>query len=506
MEYIDEFVDRKFGVKEIKYSHPALEEILKETYGIIVYQEQVIQIANKIGGMSLAEADNLRRAIGKKDLVAMKQQKDKFISGAQARGIDKKIAIQIFETIDKFANYGFNKSHAVAYSYIAYQTAYLKAHYTPEFLAANLTNEFGESDKVTKYLEDCRKLKIEVLPPDVNNPSVDFDVVDGKIRFGLSAIKNVGKIAVQEIIKSRKKIGRDFAGIFDFCMNVDTRIVNKRALEGLVVAGAFDSLEKNRASLFKAVESALEFGHKVQNSKLASTSNLFADTDDIKISEPKLPYSEPWTDKERLARERVVVGFYISNHPLIKYNIEYKSFTNFHIGESENLEDKQEVRACGIITNVKTKIDRSGKKMAFFKMDDLSGSCECLMFSKIYADCGKYLIEEEPVYLVGLIESSGDAVKIHVDKLIPIEAAREQLTQSLKITVNKETVPPENLYKLKSILEKNSGKFPVYLSLTSNGSKNIIYSLDQYRISLNSNLLKSLTDLFGEDSVLLFTK
>jgi DNA polymerase-3 subunit alpha len=289
-------------------------------------------------------------------------------------------------------------------------------------------------------------------------------------------------------------------------MNVDTRIVNKRALEGLVVAGAFDSLEKNRASLFKAVESALEFGHKVQNSKLASTSNLFADTDDIKISEPKLPYSEPWTDKERLARERVVVGFYISNHPLIKYNIEYKSFTNFHIGESENLEDKQEVRACGIITNVKTKIDRSGKKMAFFKMDDLSGSCECLMFSKIYADCGKYLIEEEPVYLVGSIESSGDAVKIHVDKLIPIEAAREQLTQSIKITVNKETVPPENLYTLKSILEKNSGKFPVYLSLTSNGSKNIIYSLDQYRVSLNTNLLKSLTDLFGEDSVLLYTK
>ena len=206
MEFIDDFIDRKFGTKEVVYQHPILESILNETYGIIVYQEQVIQIANKVGGMSLAEADILRRAMGKKDLNAMKEQKEKFTAGAIKNGITKKISEEIFDAIDKFANYGFNKSHAVAYSYVAYQTAYLKAHYTAEFLAANLTNEFGNSDKVALFLEDCRKLKIEVLPPDVNNPSVTFDVQEGKIRFGMSAIKNVGIPAVEEIIRTREKI------------------------------------------------------------------------------------------------------------------------------------------------------------------------------------------------------------------------------------------------------------------------------------------------------------
>ena len=506
MDFIYEFIERKFGVKEIKYLHPILEEILKETYGIIVYQEQVIQIANRIGGMSLAEADLLRRAMGKKDLIAMKQQKDKFINGALTKGISKKIALEIFEAIDKFANYGFNKSHAVAYAYIAYQTAYLKTYYTPEFLAANLTNEFGSSDKVTKFLEDCRKLKIEILPPDVNNPSVDFDVVEGKIRFGFSAIKNVGKSAVGEIIRSRKKIGRDFSSIFDFCMNVDTRIVNKRALEGLVLAGAFDTIDRNRASLFSAVESSLDLGHKVQNSKLDSDNSLFGEVDDLKISEPDLPYAEPWSDKDRLAREREVVGFYITDHPLIKYSVEYRSFTNFHIGESADVKDKQSVKACGIITDVKTKIDRSGKRMAFFKMDDFSGSCECLMFSKIFAECGKYVVEEQPVYIVGTIESSGDAVKIHIDNLIPIDVAREQLTQSLKININKETVPVENLNLLKTLLKKFEGRTPVYLTLTSNNSKINIYSLDSYRVKTNSELLKSLTELFGEESIILSHK
>ena len=210
MDFIDDFIDRKFGTKEVVYLHQVLEPILKETYGIIVYQEQVIQIANKVGGMSLAEADILRRAMGKKDLAAMKEQKTKFIEGAFKNGISKKIAEEIFDAIDKFANYGFNKSHSVAYSYVAYQTAYLKAHYTPEFLAANLKNEFGNASKVTNFLEDCRKLKIPVLPPDINSPAVYFDVEAGKIRFGMSAIKNVGIPAVEEMIKSRQNPRKEF--------------------------------------------------------------------------------------------------------------------------------------------------------------------------------------------------------------------------------------------------------------------------------------------------------
>jgi DNA polymerase-3 subunit alpha len=240
MEFIDDFIKRKHGQAKAEYLHPVLEPILKETYGIIVYQEQVIQIANKAGGMSLAEADILRRAMGKKDLQAMKEQKEKFVNGAGGNNIPKNIASEIFDAIDKFANYGFNKSHSVAYSVVAYQTAYLKAHYTAEFLAANLTHEFGDINKVTSLLDDCRKLKIEVLCPDVNLPSVYFDVINGKIVFGMCAIKNVGIGAVKELIRARDKLGRNFTNIFDLCVNVDTRLVNKRTIEALILAGAFD--------------------------------------------------------------------------------------------------------------------------------------------------------------------------------------------------------------------------------------------------------------------------
>jgi len=506
MEFIDDFIDRKFGKKKVEYLHPILEEILKETYGIIVYQEQVIQIANKVGGISLAEADILRRAMGKKDLLAMKEQKTKFIKGAIENGISKKVAEEIFNAIDKFANYGFNKSHAVAYSYIAYQTAYLKAHYTAEFLAANLTNEFENTDKVTKFLEDCRRLKIEILPPDVNNPSVNFDAIDGKILFGLSAIKNVGRGAVEEIIKSRNKIGRNFTSIFDFCLSVDTRIVNKRALEGLVTAGAFDSANNNRASLFNSVELALDHAHKIQNSKLTSGDSLFGGTSEIKVPEPALIPAEAWIEKERLAKEREVVGFYVTGHPLRKYEVEYRSFANFHIGDAEETDEIENVRACGVITDVRTKIDKSGKQMAFFTIDDFSGSCECLMFSKVYADYGKYVQKEEAVFVIGNLESSGDAVKMHVNKLLPIDVARNELSGSIRINIVKEKVPPEKLLELQPLLEKYSGKTPVFIQLFSNGSRSSVYALKNQRVDLSTELFNKLTELFGEDSFLLNLK
>ncbi len=506
MDFIDEFIDRKYGVKQVKYSHPLLEEILKETYGVIVYQEQVIQIANKIAGMTLAEADILRRAMGKKDLLAMKEQKVKFVDGAVSNGINKKIAEKIFDAIDKFANYGFNKSHAVAYSFIAYQTAYLKAHYTAEFLAANLTNEFGSPDKVTKFLENCRKLKVEVLPPDVNEPSVNFDVDDNKIRFGMSAIKNVGKTAVEEIIKKKKKLDRNFKSIFDFCMNVNTRIVNKRALEGLVLAGAFDSVYKNRSTLFESVELALDFGHKIQNSKLSSGDSLFGGTEEVLITEPKLREQEPWSEKERLMREREVIGFYVTGHPLHKYETEYNSFAGFRMGETENIEDMQNVKACGVITDLRTKIDRAGKTMAFFTIDDFSGSCECLMFSKVYNDYGNFLKEEEPVFILGNLESSGDAVKIHVNKVLPMEIARKELAQSVKIIIDKEKNSIEKLSALKSVLQKYDGKLPVFIHLNNNGSRGKLYSLEQHRVSLTEKFIQDVRNLLGSDSIILNSK
>ena len=501
MEFIDQFIDRKFGRKKVQYLHPILEDILKETYGIIVYQEQVIQIANKIGGMSLAEADILRRAMGKKDLLAMKEQKTKFIDGADAKGISKKIAKEIFVSIDKFANYGFNKSHAVAYSYIAYQTAYLKAHYPSEFLAANLTNEFENTDKVSNFLEDCRRLNIKVLPPDVNNASVNFDVTDGRIGFGMNAIKNVGKNAVEEIIKVRKKLERNFTSIFDFCINVDTRLVNKRTLEGLVTAGSFDSMDTNRASLHNAVEKALEFGGKMQHSVFSNENSLFGGIEDLEITEPELQDIKPWSEKERLGKEREAVGFYISGHPLHKYDVEYNSFTNFHIGKDKNINEEEVVKVCGVITGVRKKIDKSGKDMAFFTIDDFSGSCECIMFSKIFANDGEYVEEEESVLVVGRLESSGDAVKIHVNKLLPLDRAREDLSKSINININKDVVSADKISLLKPILENNKGNTPVFLSLGKNGSRGSLYSLKEYRVKVSEDLIKDVTTLLGAESL-----
>lgn len=504
MEFIDDFIDRKFGVKSVEYLHPVLEPILNETYGIIVYQEQVIQIANRVGGMSLAEADILRRAMGKKDLKAMAEQKVKFVDGAVGNGISKKIAAEIFEAIDKFANYGFNKSHSVAYSYVAYQTAFLKAHYTAEFLAANLTNEFGNTNKVASFLDDCRKLKIEILPPDVNRPSVNFNVESGKIRFGMSAIKNVGISAVEEIMKSREQLGRNFTSIFDFCSNVDTRIVNKRSLEGLVLAGAFDSINKNRASLFVAIEEALEFGHKSRNSLLVAENSLFGGIEEeVKIIEPSLPDVTPWPAEEILAKEREVIGFYITGHPLSKFELEYRNLATIHLGETEELDESSTdaVKACGVITSLKTKIDKAGKTMAFLTLDDFSGSCEALMFSKIYDNCGAYLREEKCVFIIGRPESSGDAIKLHIEELFPLEDAREKMIQSAKILINKEKHEPGKISELKKIIDRHKGSTPLYLHLISNGSKQRLFFINKTRIHLSNEFIESVGELLGEDSI-----
>ncbi|MGE5363135.1 MAG: DNA polymerase III subunit alpha [Bacteroidota bacterium] len=504
MEFIDDFIKRKHGMAQAEYLHPVLEPILSETYGIIVYQEQVIQIANKAAGMSLAEADILRRAMGKKDLQAMKEQKEIFVAGAVKNNIPKNTASEIFDAIDKFANYGFNKSHAVAYSVVAYHTAYLKAHYPAEFLAANMTNEFGNTGKITSFLEDCRKLKIEVLCPDVNNPSVYFDVKDGKIIFGMCAIKNVGINAVEEIKKSRERLGRDFTSIFDFCSNVETRIVNKRTIEGLILAGAFDRLKGTRAQNFAAVEMALDFGSKVQNSSLVKTESLFGDSpsEDTEIPEPELPDFEAWTSKEELSREREVLGFYLSDHPLRKYEVEYKSFATVFLGETESLEETDQVRACGVITGLKTKIDKSGKTMAFFTLDDFSGSCECLMFGSTYEKVGKYVGEEATVMVIGRPESSGDAIKLQIENVIPLEEAKNLFTKTIKLTLDDEKHKPEMISSLKKILEKNPGNLPVLISVQNNGCKPRNFFVRLCRVKISRDLSDELMNILGEESIM----
>jgi len=502
MEFIDDFIARKHG-KKFTYLHPILEPILQETDGIIVYQEQVIQIANKVAGMSLAEADLLRRAMGKKDEKGMKEQRKIFTQGAVQNNINKKVAEEIFEAIDKFANYGFNKSHAVAYSIVAYQTAYLKTHYQEEFLAANLSNEYGNTEKITMLLEECRKINVKVLPPDINNPSVKFSVKNKKIIFGMSAIKNVGVNAVETIKTIHENLGRNFNSIYDFCSNLDTRIVNKRALEGLVLAGAFDSCGGSRAQNFLAVEEALEFGYKVQSVKNSHKDSLFGvDSDAMHIHEPQLPEVRAWETKERLAKEREVLGFYLTDHPLRKYEIEYHSFATVHLGEIETYKFNEAVRACGVVTDVRTKIDKSGKKMAFFKLDDFTGSCECLMFSKVFAHYENLIELESTILVSGKLESSGDTAKFHVDEAYPLNEVKQKFTKRIGLILDS-TIHQVNLVTtIKQIMEEYEGTIPVIVCVKENGSMREFHI--NYKISLNSEFISKVKKLLGEESVVYF--
>lgn len=503
MEFIDDFIARKHGKAEVKYLHSVLEPILKETYGIIVYQEQVIQIANKVAGMSLAEADILRRAMGKKDLKAMAEQRTKFVEGATKYNIDKKVAEDIFDAIDKFANYGFNKSHAVAYSIVAYQTAWLKAHYLPEFLAANLTNEYGNTNKITVFLDDCRKLKVDVLPPNVNKPSVFFSVENGQIVFGMCAIKNVGEGAVEEIVKTRETLGRNFTTIYDLCANVDTRTVNKRVLEGLVQAGALDELTGSRSQNFAAIEEALNYGSKMKSSKEMQMDSLFGGSPETESAmEPVLPDVEPWSEKEKLARERQVLGFYLSSHPLSKYEVEYNSFATIKLGETEDFEEgtTEVVRAIGVVTDFRTKIDKSGKIMAFFKIDDLTGSCECLMFSKVYEKYGLCIKEEATIIVKGRPESSGDAIKLHIDEAYNLSEAKNIYADKLVIYVDEQFHNEEVIKNLKPILASHQGEKRTFLCVLNNGVMKEKFLLDRYKTDLSDELIGKLTKLIGTEN------
>ncbi len=501
MDQIPDFIDRKFERKKVEYLHEVLEPILKETYGIIVYQEQVIQIANKVAGMSLADADLLRRAMGKKDAKAMAEQRDIFVKGAVERNIPQKIAEQIFTDIEKFASYGFNKSHAVAYSLVAYQTAYLKANFLPEFLAANLSNEFGNPDKVSVLLDDCRKMKVKVLPPSVNNPSTKFNVENGQIIFGMCAIKNVGINAVEALKESRKKLGRKFNTIFDLCSNTDNRIVNKRVLEGLVTAGALDELTGFRSQNFSVIETALDFASKAKTAKEKQVGSLFGeDSEEFKIHEPELPNIQPWDDKEKLAREREVLGFYLSDHPLRKFESEFASFATVQLGEPDTFTQEDNVRACGVITEVKTKIDKSGRKMAFIKLDDFTGSCECLMFSKIYEEFGKCIEKENTVLVKGRPESSGDSIKLHIEEAFPLSEAKQMLANNIIVYLDSEKHDKDTLLSLKNIFNENKGSVQVYLCINNSGKGIEKYMLPDIKIDLNDEIISKMTELLKENS------
>jgi DNA polymerase III subunit alpha len=505
MDFIDDFIDRKYGRKPISYLHPSMEPILKPTYGIMVYQEQVMQLVHHVAGFTLAQSDLMRRAMGKKKLDVMAQQRDAFISGAVARGITAKVGGAIFDMIEKFADYGFNKSHSVAYSLLAYQTAWLKANYTPEFMAALMTSEMSKTDKVSALIDECVKLGIEVRPPDVNESGVTFTVTARGIRFGMAAIKNVGVGAVEAIVAARQAGGR-FTSIFDFCERVEGRLSNKKTLESLVLAGAMDSLHANRAQVFQVLETALSFGQKRQLHRDIGQESLFDDAHartPQALALPPLPQVDDWTPAERLANEKSVLGFYISGHPLEPWRNDVEAIATVSLGAFDTALDGQTVRAVGVISALRTKIDKKGKTMAFMTVEDFTGKAECLVFGGAYEKFGANIKMDAPVAVMGKVRSSGDAFSLMADEIYTLEQAIARFTKSVVITLSTRTVTPKQIEDGIRVLDefRMSGDCPCFISV-SDGSGNAwnLYA-KQHRIQISSEVLRRLRSIFGKSAV-----
>jgi DNA polymerase-3 subunit alpha len=507
MEMINDYIDRKKGQKEITYLHPKLEPILKETYGIIVYQEQVMRITSELGGFTLAESDIMRRIMGKKKTEEMEGQKEKFISGCEKNGIEKKVAQEVAELIVKFASYGFNKSHAAAYALIAYQTGYLKSNYPAEFMAENLSSEMTNSDKIVLLIDECRKMGIEVIPPDVNHSKAKFEPLDkDKIAFGMAAIKNVGHGAIESIIKNREEI-KKYESIFQMLERVDLRLVNKKVLESLVQCGACDSLEGHRAQNFNVIESAIEFGQDFQGkSKSHLSQHSLFDVDpnvvDV-VSHPKLPDVPEWTPQEKLNKEKEFLGFYISGHPLKKYASIIRLYSNGGAVNGNGTSEKSMLTIAGIITEIRTLLDRNNNKMAFVKVEDLTQTYEAVVFASVFPDIEDLLQTDSLVLMRGPVNSEPDdpIQKIICEEAYDLEKVPSRLTESLLLKINKTKISEEKIGYLKNLLSSHKGEVPIYFKVSVNGKDEVNMVSKTVKVSVSSGFLDQLEKILSLENI-----
>ncbi|MFQ6093738.1 MAG: DNA polymerase III subunit alpha, partial [bacterium] len=499
-DMIDDFIHRKHGLRRIEYEHPVLEPILKETYGVIVYQEQVMRIASQLAGFSLGKADLLRRAMGKKQVDTMAEQREEFVAGATKRGIKKSVANKTFDLMAHFAGYGFNKSHSAAYAHIAYQTAYLKAHYPLEFMAATMSSEMDNTDRIVVLMEECRRMSIEVLPPDVNESYARFRVTNTGLRFGLGAIKNVGLGAIDSLVKARGE-GGAFTSLYDFCQRVDLRLVNKRVIESLIQAGAMDSLKGHRPQLMAVVEQAIEAAQAYQNDRLRGQTSFFEVADGFATTFQSLPEVPEWPASETLAKEKEVLGFYLSGHPLAKYEEEIKSFSTHSVSSLKAAKDGEGVTLGGSFLNVKQITDRKGKPMAFATLEDFTGTMEILIFSDLYEKQRPVAAKGSMVLVRGRVTVQEEEVKIIAKEITPLSEVRREVPTTVHIALSTVGLEDETVDRLAQTLEDNPGRCAVCLHLdTLHGGKVTVRS-KRFRVTPTSEAIDQMRSLVGEKGV-----
>ena len=506
MSNIDDFISRKHGEKKIIYPHSLMEPILNETYGIIVYQEQVMQIAHEIAGFTLAEADIMRRAMGKKIKSLMDDLSIKFIAGAEKKGIKKKKAEEIFSLIEKFAQYGFNKSHSTAYAYVAYQTAWLKVHHPAEFMSANLTSEMASIDRIVVLINECKKMGIEVRPPDINVSFEDFRPIDeNTISYGLNAIKNVGTKALETIIKERIDNG-SYKTVFDICSRVEQQKVNKRVLESLVFSGSMDGLEGNRAQNFDAVDIAIKYGQKMQQETDKNQVDLFGsgDAKNELIKIPVLGSIEEWPEKEALSKEMEVLGLYVSGHPLLEHADDLEEFTTVSFEEGQELSKNDTVFVGGMITKIVRRYDKRNREMAFFDLDCLGGHAEIVVFSDCYRSYGNLIDEGSVIFVKGKPSETSDFsdLKILSDELISVENVRDRLSQCLNIKFTSGKVGTNDVDDLMNISKSNPGSCKLLFHLPNPDSPRPLKVLaHNVSVSTDITFIKQLRTKYGKDNV-----
>lgn len=491
---VDDFIQGRHGRKKTTYLHPALAPILAETFGVILYQEQVMQIASTLAGFSLGQADMLRRAMGKKKPEVLAGQRENFLQGAQARGVSRELATQIFDLMAHFADYGFNKSHSAAYALVAYQTAYLKANYPREFWAALLSSVMGDNDKVGLYIEECRRHGIAVLPPDVNASRSGFTVVPEGISFGLAAVKNVGEGAIDAILKARAEDG-PFKSLWDFCCRVDLRAVNKRVIESLIKCGAFDTTGARRAQLLAVLDATVDLAAERQRDRASGQTSLFGDGGDDEWVMPPLPEIPEAPEAEILAWEKEMLGFYVSGHPLDSYRPQLAHCVALSQLQEPERQDGQLVRVGGIVAANRLVTTRKGESMCFVTLEDFTGQRECVVFPRLFSRCRSLLAVDTPVMVLGKVSRSEDEVKVLAEVIRPLAEARPEV----RVTVRSGQERPEIFAALQKIFLQYHGPAVVYLRLVD--THRIIKTQERFWLDPSPAAVAALEELLGRGTV-----
>ena len=494
---IDDFIGRRHGKIEVEYPHPMLEEVLEETYGVIVYQEQVMQIASKMAGYSLGDADILRRAMGKKKKEVMEAEAKRFVEGADKMGTPAAEAKKVFELMAFFAGYGFNKSHSAAYALVAYHTAWLKAHHPVHFMAALLTNDKGNTEKLVKYINECRDMGIEVEPPAINASGVDFTVDGPSIRFGLSAIKGVGEGAIRCLLEAREE-GEAFESLHDICSRVDGRTVNKRVLEALVQSGSLDGFGARRSQLAMAIDGAIDFGQKQRADALAGQASLFGGDDDSEPAAPPLPEIPEWEDRERLAGEKQTLGFYISGHPLDDHRDLLERYSSHDTAMLKTITSKTQVALGGMITDLQRRKSRKGDMWASFALEDLSGQIDVLCFPRTYEKCQALLDNDVAIMLEGRVEAEEERVRVIASDVLPLEQLRERRVDAVQLKLEAGEIDDDLVDRLRRMMEKHPGDVRVFFEVARPGQYRMLARAEsQVGINPSEDFLSEVESLLG---------